>query len=74
MPEDATAFSHRGTQFEYGAGTAGPTRRRTTERMAAARRERAPLDPFADGVYVNSLSDEGAAGSAAPTRPRSSPG
>jgi FAD/FMN-containing dehydrogenase len=32
------------------------------ERMAAARRYAASLEPFAGGMYVNAMSDEGAAG------------
>ena len=41
---------------------AGPTPPRTSERMAAARRYAASLEPFASGMYVNAMSDEGAAG------------
>jgi hypothetical protein len=32
------------------------------ERMSAARRYAAAIEPFASGVYVNDLADEGAAG------------
>jgi FAD/FMN-containing dehydrogenase len=39
------------------------------ERIAAARRHAATLEPFASGVYVNALSDEGAAGVARAYRP-----
>ena len=39
------------------------------ERIAAARRHAASLEPFASGVYVNALSDEGAAGVARAYRP-----
>jgi hypothetical protein len=57
-----SAFSHRGTQFEYVAATRwtdpveDETRKETTRSCAAA------LDPFAGGAYVNVLNDEGRAG------------
>ncbi len=37
-------------------------RRRISERMAAARRYAAALEPFASGMYVNAMGDEGATG------------
>ena len=58
VPDDATAFSHRATQFEFVAakGWTDPADDATV--MAAARRCAAAIEPFASGVYVNVLSDE----------------
>jgi FAD/FMN-containing dehydrogenase len=60
--EDATAFSHRHTRFEYVAAAKWSEPGEDGLRMAAARRAAAKLDPFAAGAYVNTLSDEGASG------------
>ena len=60
--DEDTAFSHRGTVFEFGTGMRWTDPAEDEERMAAARRSAAALDPFASGVYVNALSDEGAEG------------
>ena len=62
VDDDATAFSHRGTRFEYVASAKWSDPDEDAARMAAARRAAARLDPFAAGAYVNALSDEGAAG------------
>jgi len=62
VDDDATAFSHRGTRFEYVAAAKWSDPGEDGLRMGAARREAARLDPFAAGAYVNALSDEGAAG------------
>ena len=62
VPDQATAFSHRDTLFEYGAGTRWTDAAEDQARMAVARRCAAALDAFASGVYVNALSDEGAEG------------
>ncbi|MFI6066822.1 FAD-binding oxidoreductase [Micromonospora sp. NPDC051227] len=61
---DAEAsFSHRGTMFEFGAGSRWTEPSEDDIRMAAARSAAAALDPYADGVYVNSLAaDEGQRG------------
>ncbi|MCG5454836.1 FAD-binding protein [Micromonospora sp. PSH03] len=57
------AFSHRGTMFEFGAGSRWAEPSEDDIRMAAARGAAAALDPYADGVYVNSLAaDEGQRG------------
>ncbi|MBQ1028847.1 FAD-binding oxidoreductase [Micromonospora sp. C97] len=54
------AFSHRGTAFEFGAGSRWTDPAEDDVRMAAARSAGAALGPYADGVYVNSLAaDEG---------------
>jgi FAD/FMN-containing dehydrogenase len=60
--EDATAFSHRRTRFEYVAAVKWSDPSEDILRMGAARRAAAKLDPFAVGAYVNALSDEGASG------------
>src|SRR5262252_5090094 len=60
--DDATAFSHRRTRFEYVAAVRWSDPGEDGLRMGAARRAAAKLDPFAVGAYVNALSDEGASG------------
>jgi FAD/FMN-containing dehydrogenase len=62
VADDATAFSHRDTLFEYVAAAAWTDPAEDDERMATARRCAGALAPFASGAYVNALSDEGAAG------------
>ena len=62
LPDDATAFSHRETAFEYVAATSWTDPAEDQARMAAARRCAAAMAPFAHGAYVNTLSDEGADG------------
>jgi FAD/FMN-containing dehydrogenase len=62
VDEDATAFSHRRTRFEYVAAAAWSDPGEDGPRMGAARRAADKLDPFAAGAYVNTLSDEGASG------------
>jgi FAD/FMN-containing dehydrogenase len=62
VPDDATAFSQRGTAFEYVGSTRWFDPADDDLRTSAARRSAAPLAPFASGVYVNALSDEGMAG------------
>jgi FAD/FMN-containing dehydrogenase len=56
------AFSHRNTMFEYGADVRWTDAAEDEARMSLARQAAAALDPYAGGVYVNALSDEGAAG------------
>jgi len=60
--DDATAFSHRRTRFEYVAAARWTDPGEDRLRMATARREAAKLDPYAVGAYVNALSDEGGPG------------
>jgi FAD/FMN-containing dehydrogenase len=62
VDDDATAFSHRRTRFEYVAAVKWSDPGEDSLRMGAARQVAAKLDPFAAGAYVNALSDEGAAG------------
>ncbi|MCK2212816.1 FAD-binding oxidoreductase [Actinomadura sp. ATCC 31491] len=62
VPDEDSAFGHRDAAFEYvtSAGWSDPAE--DGRRMSAARRAAAALEPFASGVYVNALSDEGAQG------------
>ena len=62
VPEDDTAFSHRQTAFELGASTGWTDPAEDKVRIGTARSYAATLEPFASGVYVNVLGDEGAAG------------
>jgi FAD/FMN-containing dehydrogenase len=62
VDEAASAFSHRGTQFEYVAATGWTDPDEDEARKEATRRCAAALDPFAGGAYVNTLNDEGRAG------------
>ncbi|HWE15220.1 MAG TPA: FAD-binding oxidoreductase [Solirubrobacteraceae bacterium] len=62
VDEDATAFSHRRTRFEYVAAVKWTDPDEDSLRIAAARHAAVKLDRFASGVYVNALSDEGAPG------------
>ena len=62
VDDDATAFSHRHTRFEYVAAVKWADPGEDILRMGAARQAAAKLDPFAVGAYVNALSDEGASG------------
>jgi len=62
VDENATAFSHRHTRFEYVAAVKWSDPHEDDLRMGAARQAAAKLEPFAVGAYVNTLSDEGAPG------------
>jgi FAD/FMN-containing dehydrogenase len=62
VPDDDAAFSHRATLFEFGTGTSWADPADDEVRIAAARRSAAAMAPFAHGVYVNALTDEGAEG------------
>jgi FAD/FMN-containing dehydrogenase len=60
--EEETAFGHRDALVEF-VGVANWTDPREDEaRLRAARRYGAAVEPFASGVYVNDLADEGEAG------------
>src|SRR5262249_40365924 len=52
VDDDATAFSHRGTRFEYVAAASWSDPGEDGLRMGAARRAAAKLEPFAAGAYV----------------------
>jgi hypothetical protein len=62
VPDDATAFSHRATLFEFVAAKGWTDPAEDEACMAAARRCAAAIEPFASGVYVNVLSDDGEQG------------
>ncbi|MGP4099870.1 BBE domain-containing protein [Nonomuraea sp. KM90] len=62
MADDETAFSHRGTLVEFVAAARWSDPAEDAERIAAARRYAASLEPFAAGAYVNALTDEGETG------------
>ncbi len=62
VPDDETAFSQRDTRFEYVVAAAWTDADDDEDRIAAARTSGALLEPFASGVYVNVLGDDGAAG------------
>jgi FAD/FMN-containing dehydrogenase len=62
VPDDDAAYSQRGTLFEYVAAARWNDPAEDGDRMAAARAAAAPLNAHSSGVYVNVLSDEGAAG------------
>jgi FAD/FMN-containing dehydrogenase len=59
--EDA-AFSHRGALVEFGCSTSWVDPAEDAEQVAAARSYGAAIEPFASGVYVNVLGDEGEEG------------
>jgi FAD/FMN-containing dehydrogenase len=60
--DDDTAFAQRGTLVEFVADAVWTDPAIDESRIAAARRYGAAIEPFASGVYVNSLADEGEAG------------
>ncbi len=62
VADDEAAFSHRGTLVEWGGATNWLDPAEDDARIAAARAYGAAMEPFASGVYVNTLTDEGEAG------------
>jgi FAD/FMN-containing dehydrogenase len=62
VPDEATAFSHRGTMFEFVAASGWTEPAQDQPRMTAVRRSATAIEPFASGLYVNTVNDEGAAG------------
>ncbi len=60
--EEETAFSHRNALVEFVAVANWTDPAEDSARMAAARRYGAAVEPFASGIYVNDLTDEGEAG------------
>jgi FAD/FMN-containing dehydrogenase len=57
--DDETAFSQRDTLVEFVAAARWTDPAEDAGRIAVARRYGASLEPFASGVYVNTLTDEG---------------
>jgi FAD/FMN-containing dehydrogenase len=62
VPDADSAFGHRRAMFEFVAAARWSDPDEDEQRMSAARRYAASLEPFATGMYVNAMSDEGAAG------------
>jgi FAD/FMN-containing dehydrogenase len=62
VPDADSAFSQRDAMFEFVSSARWSDPAEDELRMAAARRYAATLEPFASGMYVNAMSDEGAAG------------
>ena len=60
--EHETAFSHRDALVEFVAVAAWTDPAEDEARMSAARRWAGTIEPFASGVYVNDLADEGEEG------------
>jgi FAD binding domain/Berberine and berberine like len=60
VPDDDSAFSHRGTLVEYGAAARWSDPSQDQARIGTARSCAAALDTYASGAYVNFLSDKGA--------------
>jgi FAD/FMN-containing dehydrogenase len=60
--DEETAFGHRDALVEFVAVAGWTDPAEDQARMAAARRYGAAVEPFASGVYVNDLTDEGQAG------------
>ncbi|HJP72467.1 MAG TPA: FAD-binding oxidoreductase [Candidatus Limnocylindria bacterium] len=62
VADDDAAFSHRRTLVEWGGSITWLDAAEDEERIAAARSYGRAMEPFATGVYVNTLVDEGEAG------------
>jgi FAD/FMN-containing dehydrogenase len=62
VPDDASAFSHRDTLVEAVTAARWVDPAEDAARIAATRRCGAAIAEHASGVYVNALSDDGAAG------------
>jgi FAD/FMN-containing dehydrogenase len=62
VADDDAAFSHRGTLVEWGGATNWLDPAEDDARITAARAYGAAVEPFASGVYVNVLTDEGEVG------------
>ena len=59
VAEDATAFSHRDTAFEFVCAARWDDPAEDEERIAAARRYAGTLAGYSRGQYVNTITDEG---------------
>jgi FAD/FMN-containing dehydrogenase len=59
---EEAAFAHRETLVEWISGAAWVDASEDDERIAAARAYGAALEPFASGMYVNMIAEEGEAG------------
>jgi hypothetical protein len=59
VDRSATAFTHRDTLVEFGASAGWADPAEDKARIAGVRRYTAAVEPFASGVYVNDLGEEG---------------
>jgi FAD/FMN-containing dehydrogenase len=59
VPDEASAFSHRDALIEFTTSAGWTDPDQDADRIAAARTYAAGLEPFASGVYVNTVSDPG---------------
>ena len=59
MGPGETAFTHRDAAFEFSTAAGWNDPAEDGARMAAARRYAGALEPYASGVYVNLVSDDG---------------
>jgi hypothetical protein len=62
VDDDDSAFSHRQTLIEWGGSTSWIDPVEDDTRIAAARAYGRALEPFATGIYVNTIAEEGEAG------------
>ncbi len=62
VADSDSAFSHRATLVEWGGATSWLDPGEDDARIGAARAYGAAMEPFASGMYVNTIADEGAAG------------
>ncbi|GAA2134651.1 FAD-binding oxidoreductase [Nocardioides bigeumensis] len=62
VPVDSTAFSRRDTAFEYVGAARWTDPDEDSTRIAVARANASLVEPFASGIYVNTLGDDGIAG------------
>jgi FAD/FMN-containing dehydrogenase len=62
VPDEETAFGHRQTLLEFGVRSSWTDPAEDTDRIAVTKQVAAALEPFANGVYVNMLSDDGSDG------------
>ena len=62
VDRNATAFTHRDTLVEFGAGAGWTDPAEDEAWIAGVRRYAAAVEPFASGVYVNDLAEEGQGG------------
>src|SRR5918999_3154674 len=62
IPDADSAFSQRDAMFEFVTAARWSEGAEDADRMSAARRYAASLEPFSTGMYVNAMSDEGATG------------
>ncbi|WP_350279158.1 FAD-binding oxidoreductase [Kribbella sp. HUAS MG21] len=58
VPDEAAAFSHRDTQFEFVTATRWEDPAEDEARISALRGYAAALAPYAHGAYVNTLNDD----------------